>query len=147
MTKAKTITLDLLAEDAEPILREAAQLAARRSAQLDHITRQTVDAPYTVPTKLEEARAAWRVEFLRAKRMVEAFGVEYEATSEAETMGVYIPDKVLKSHLRKVGAFTFRHIDKSVPDPKNARPRYLRGIHYEACAQAADRVVRRWRQR
>jgi len=140
-----TITLALRAEDAEPILRLHAELAARYGAFCDHITRKTVERPNAY-TPIEEARAEWLAKFLQAKRVVESFGLEYEPTSEAETLTVYVPDKVLKSRIVKgVAGMSFRLIDKSVPDPKNARPKWRGGVHQEACRHAAERVVRRWR--
>jgi hypothetical protein len=68
--------------------------------------------------RLAEEKKEWLARFLAAKRIVEAFGVEYEPTSEAETMTVHFPMKSQK----------YRH-----------------GIHAEACRQAAKRVVRTWR--
>lgn len=147
---AKTITLELRPEDAEPMLRQAADDAAKFGGWCDHITRRTVDMPWASAMlgrdDFDKNKQEWQSRFLQAKRIVEAFGVEYEATSEQETLTTYIPDKVLKSHLVKVAGMTWRHIDKSMPDPKNARPRYAKAVHAEACKQAADRVVRRWRE-
>lgn len=140
----KTVTLDLRIEDAEPILRTYAEIAAKYGALCDHITPRTVERPsHSIP--LADCKKDWNDKFLRAKRIVESFGIEYEMTSEAETLTTYIPDKVLKSHLVKIAGMTFRHIDKSKPDPKNARPQYRSGVHAEACRQAADRAVRKWR--
>lgn len=139
----KTITLELRTEDAEPLLREAAERAAKYGAFLDNFTKRTYMVPRSGP--IEDAREVWKAKFLKAKRMVEAFGVEYEPTSEGETLTIYIPDKVLKSHLVKIAGVTLRHIDKSEPDFKNPLPCYRGGTHEEACRQAADRVVRRWR--
>lgn len=139
----KTITLELRSADAEPILRKAAFDAAKFGAFVDHFTRRMAYAPHG-PGTFDEKRKEWQASFLAAKRMVEAFGLSHEQTSEEETLGVYIPDKVLKSHVKTVGAFAFRHIDKSVPDPKNAMPSYKSGIHSDACRAAAERVVRRW---
>lgn len=124
-----TVTLSLLAEDAEPILRAAAYRAAYHSALLDHMTARTVDCPG--PGDFREARKAWNAQFFAAKRIVEAFGVEYEQTSEAETLTVYYdlkPGKVAQ------------------PDYSKAYPRHAREVHNEACRQAAARVVRKWRE-
>lgn len=140
----KTITLDIRTEDAEPILRQYAELAARYGALVDHMTKRTVGRPSS-SLPLDECKAEWQEKFLRAKRIVESFGVDYEMTTAEETLTTYIPDKVLKSHLVKVAGVTFRHVDKSIPDPKNAMPQYRSGVHAEACKAAADRVVRRWR--
>jgi hypothetical protein len=137
------ITLELRAADAEPILREAAEHAAMYGAWCDHFTRRTVNAPFG-SDNFDDRKRLWQERFLRAKRIVAAFGIEYEQTSEEETLTVYVPDKVLKSHIVKAGGIAFRHIDKSVPDPKNAQPAYRKEVHREACRAAADRVVRRW---
>jgi hypothetical protein len=137
---SKTINLVMRADDAEPILWDAARQAAKYGAWADYITRRTVNPPQDL-----RHRGEWQEKFLQAKRLVEAFGVEYERVSEEETLGVYIPHKVLKSHLVKVAGMTMRHVDKSVPDPKNAMPQYSSGICSEACKAAADRVVRAWR--
>lgn len=139
----KQIALSLRVDDAEPILRQAAYDAAKFGAWCDYFDRRTVMRPQS-SEPIEVAKKNWLAAFLSAKRIVEAFGVEYEPTSEEETLGVYIPIKVVKSHTVKIAGFAFEHVDKSVPDPKNARPQYKSGVHAEACRQAADRVVRRW---
>jgi hypothetical protein len=139
------VTLTLRADDAEPILREAAREAASYSALCDHMTKRTVGLPCHVKN-IDERKKEWQAAFLRAKRIVESFGVEYDATSEAETLGVYIPDKVLKSHIVRVAGVAFRRVDKSVPDPKNAMPLFRGAVHSEACKAAAARVVGRWRK-
>jgi hypothetical protein len=137
------VTVALQADDAEPILRKAAYDAAKYGAWCDHINRRVYNLPVT-PT--EENRKHWQQCFLRAKRTVEGFGVDYEPTSEAETLSVHWPDKVLKSHLVNVAGMRFRHIDKSVSDPKNAMPSYRGEVHSQACHAAAERVVRAWRE-
>lgn len=144
----KTITLTLRTDDAEPILRNAAFAAARYGGFLDHFTRKTVDMPNVYYTRggYDVVREEWTKNFLAAKRIVEAFGIEYEPTSEEETLTIYIPHKVLKSHLVNAGGVTFRHIDKSIPDPTNSRPMFRGQIHTEACNAAAERVVRKWRE-
>ena len=138
-----TINLDLRREDAEPILREAAEEAAKFGSLLDHITRNTYDYPRGHQERFDDARERWRRRYLHGKRIVEAFGLEVEQPGEAETLTIHIPHKVLKSHIVRVAGIAFRSIDKSVPDPKRAMPAYRRGIHEEACRQAAARVVRR----
>lgn len=146
---AKTVTLTLRADDAEPILREAAKDAAKFGAWCDYITKRTVNSPARNEnsSNLVDIKRAWQTKFLTAKRVVESFGVEYEPTSEQETLGVYIPIKVLKSHAVNLGGLArLRHIDESEPDPANARPEYQPMIHSEACKQAAERVVRKWRE-
>lgn len=76
---------------------------------------------------------------------MEAFGVEYEQVSEAETLTVYIPERVLKSHVVNMGDLAMQMVDKSEPDYKNPHPAYRGDVHREACRQAADRVVRAWK--
>lgn len=144
----KTITLELRPEDAEPILREAAYKTALYGGRWLHVTRRCVNRPGVSSGDFESASKEWHREYLAAERLVEAFGVEPETTSEGETLTVYVPDIVLKSHIVDLGrGMKFRHIDSSKPDPnrKNWRPEYRRGVHEEAARQAADRVVRRWR--
>jgi hypothetical protein len=143
-----TITLELRLEDAEPILRKAAYDAALYGGRWLHITRRCVNRPGSISDATFDATAAeWQRQYLAAERMVEAFGIEPETTSEGETLTVYVPDIVLKSHVVQMAGMAFRHIDKSKPDAnrKNWRPEYRRGVHEEAARQAAERVVRRWR--
>jgi hypothetical protein len=144
-----TITLALSPEDAEPILREAAREAALYGAWCDYITRNTVSSPFGYePSRVsfDEARKGWLAKFLRGKRMVEAFGFEYEPTNESETMDVHFPMKNEKRKRHTIPGFaTFTHVSGGEPDYKNPQPAYRRAVHAEACRQAADRVVRRWR--
>lgn len=128
----KTIRLELSIGDAEPILRQHAELAAMYSGLLDYITRRTGNDPRHTGESLDEARERWRKVFLRCKRVVELFGVEFSPTSEAEALTVDHPYK-----RRKDG--THEH------DLKNPFPSYRRAVHAEACRQAADRTVRAWR--
>lgn len=132
---SKTITLALRAEDAEPILRQAAYNAAKYGAWCDFFTRKTVGIP-------AGERPQWTAKFLEAKRVVEAFGVEYEATTEPETMGLYYPYVGGK----RINRGFFNEIVGGKPDYKNPLPQYRAEIHAEACRQACERVVRRWRQ-
>lgn len=143
-----TITIELRTEDAEPILREAALEAARFGSLIDHVTRRTYNVRHQGHGEsLEDAKARWRQRFLKGKRMVEAFGVDYEMVSEGETLSVHWPDKVLKSTIVTVGnLMRYRRIDKSVPDPKRAMPECRGEIHEQACKAAAERTVRRWRE-
>jgi len=143
---AKTITLDLRPEDAAPILREAAEEAAKYGAWCDYIDRRTGNCPREYGESLDDARKRWMTKFLRAKRVVEAFGVEYEPTSEEETMTVDHPwvggkTKVLK--IPGIGPIGMRSGSK--PDFSKPFPSYRREVHAEACRQAAKRVVRAWR--
>jgi len=122
-------------DDLEPILRKAAYDAAMNSALVDHITPRTWHAPtWTNPKAFRGCQAEWQGRFLRAKRLVEAFGVEYEPTSEEETLTVWWRHK-------KQGAVG----NEWNPDYDNPEPSYRGVVHAEACRAAADRVVRRWR--
>ena len=144
---SKTIALALRADDAEPILRDNAERAARYGALLDHVTRKTENAPgrrYNGDENYDAIRREWQEAFSRAKRIVESFGVEIEPIGEAEALTVRYPDIVLKSHLSKIGGMTFRHIDESRPDYKKPIPWWRGECAGEACKHAADRAVRRW---
>ena len=138
------ITITLRAEDAEPFLREEARKAAFYGALGDYITKRTWDTPGG--RSLADDRQCWQREFLRAKRIVESFGVEYEPTSEEETMTVQFPMKNEKrTPVVVAGLIKYTRVEGGEPDYKKPEPRYRRGVHAEACIQAADRVVRRWR--
>lgn len=145
------IDIRLLPSDAEPILRQAAHDAAKFGAFADFITPNTVKTPArngmsTTRAQRQawfrEDRAEWQAAFLRAKRIVEAFGVDYEPTSEQETMTFYFPH--VGGTTRK-GAMGFSITEGSRPDYDDPLPQYSSGVHAEACRQAADRVVRAWR--
>jgi len=140
----QSITLELRTEDAEPILREAAELAARYGAWLDYVTPRTWNFSLGVN---DEVRKRWHEKFTRAKRIVEAFGIDHEATSEEETLTVSYPMKNEKRE-RRIGVAGLAYVSVSggEPDYKKPRPSYRRGVHDEACRQAAERVVRRWRE-
>lgn len=141
----KTITLELRPEDAEPILRENAMLAAKYGAWLDFITRKTVESPKPSGTPFDQWRKNIQSRFWRAKRIVESFGVEYEPTSEGETLTVWMGTKILKSHIvEPIKGFPMRFIDKSEDDPSDLRPQYREEVHTEACRQAANRAIRKW---
>jgi hypothetical protein len=145
----KTITLQLGADDAEPFLRDAAFEAAKFSALLDHITRRTHDAPgyrYRDPDWYSRARREWQARFLRAKRIVEAFGVEYEQTSEPETLTIVFPQIGGERKIAKIGGFRVIKVSGQVDDENNPIPAYRREVHTHACHAAAARVVRRWRE-
>lgn len=141
----ETITLELRTEDAEPILREAAHKAALNGGRWLYVTRQTYHGPWNGTEGFNATSRRWHQRYLEAERLVEAFGVEAEVPSEGETLTAHWPEKVLRSHPVKVAGITWRHIDESVPDPKREAPAYRGGVHEEACRQAAERVVRRWR--
>jgi hypothetical protein len=137
-----TISITLRQQDAEPILRRAAYDAAYYGSWCDYITPRTYSFNLRVDA---DAKKRWRDNFLRAKRLVEAFGIEYEQVSEEETLTVYIPFKNEKRKLRKVGGFGFTVLEGGVPDYDNPQPAYRGTIHTYACHAAAERVVRRWR--
>lgn len=139
MTKAITITVRM--DDVEPVLREAARDAAMYGALCDYMTKRTGNRPTGYGELLEDARKRWQAKFLRAKRIVEAFGVEYEPTSEQETLTVDFPWVGGK---RKLVANLFYEVSGQTQDFKRPFPSYRREVHQEACRQAADRVVRRW---
>lgn len=142
-----TITITLRGDDAEPILRHAAERAARYGAYCDHITRKCYRLPSGDGSSkpLAERRKGWQEKFVQAKRMVEAFGVEYEQTTEPETMTVDYPwiggtTKIVDvGPLGKVGVRSGSHADF-----KHPMPTWRGSVHDEACRQAADRVVRHW---
>jgi hypothetical protein len=144
----KNITLVMRAEDAEPILRKQAEEAAKFGALLDYATRKTYGVrEQGVGESFDEARKRWHLRFAKAKRMVEAFGVEYEPTSEGEALTV---DYRWVGGTRKImnlpGIGPVGHISGSQPDYKNPLPAFRGEVHTEACRAAADRVVRRWRE-
>lgn len=83
----------------------------------------------------------WQAQFLSAKRIVEAFGVEYEQTSEQETLTLhfdYVGGK-------RVNRGMFVEVVGSEPDYSHPRPAYRSGVHSYACHAAAERVVRAWK--
>ena len=66
----------------------------KSSAFCDHITRRTYDGPeWRQGETYEDRKKRWHAEFIKAKRIVEAFGVEYEPTSEGETLTTHIPER------------------------------------------------------
>jgi len=139
---AKTVQIALLADDAEPILRRAAEDAAKYGAWLDYITRKTWDAPGRGAESREKVRREWSNSFRHAKRVVEAFGIEYEPTSESETIAIHYPHMV-GGRFENVAGFRMRTGGET--DYKRPEAIYRRSVHAEACRQAAKRVVRRWR--
>lgn len=137
------VTLTLRADDVEPFLRKAAYDAAMNSALCDYITPKTGNRP-TWGDSFAECRKEWQARFLRAKRIVEAFGVEYEQTSEAETMTIDWRWIGGTSKLVKVAGIAFNEVKGSQPDYKNPFPSYRGEVHSQACHAAAKRVVRNW---
>jgi hypothetical protein len=142
----KTVSVALPIEAAERILREAAKDAAYYGALVDHVTRAAGNRPGSLKGKtFDDARAEWRRDYLEAKRLVEAFGVEVEQTSEAETIGVGYGTKPKlgpNGRPRKLVLGMFREVET---DFDKRHPEYRREVHAEACRQAAARVVRAWR--
>lgn len=144
---SNAIMLALRPEDAEPILREAAREAAEFGGLLDHVTRRVERKPYRGHGEAYEVtRKNWQARFAKAKRMVEAFGVDVESTSEAETVTVDYPYEGGKRKPMDVAGVRFNYVTGSQPNYKKPYPVHWRGVHAEAAIQAADRVVRRWRQ-
>lgn len=136
------VTLTLRADDAEPILRKAAYEAAKFGAFVDYITRKT----YNAPGNYFVMHGQWQDWFLAAKRIVEAFGIEYEPTSEEETLTVHFDYVGGTRHPRKIAGMTFVEVRDSKPDYKHPRPAYRRDVHSQACHAAAERVVKAWRE-
>ncbi len=151
-----TVTITLRRDDAAPILREAANDAAHYGAMLDYVTRRTVDVSgrtyagqihwYTgkrTVDNFDELRKEWRDKWLRAKRIVEAFGVEPSGVSEEEAIGIqYGWLKTGAKHPRenrKVRA------GEGVQNYDEQWPKLRGSIFHEACRQAAERTVRAWK--
>jgi hypothetical protein len=142
----KTITIELRPEDAEPILRQAAYEAALYGGRWDYINRRTYNYPGS--GSLEDLRAGWKERFLKGKRMVEAFGIEYEQTSEEEAMTISYPytknEKVKIVNLGPpLGSVRVRSGGET--DWKKPTPTYRGGVHETAAHAAADRVVQKWK--
>ena len=143
---AKTVTITLRVEDVESWLRQNAGEAAKYGALCDYITRRTYNVRYRgYGESLDDSKQRWQRLFLKSKRIVESFGVEYEPTSEQETLGVHIPMKNEKRKTRVVAGMAFCEVSGGEPDYKNAMPEYRGEVHSQACHAAADRVVRKWR--
>jgi hypothetical protein len=147
----KKVTITLPADDLEPTLRKYAFEAARYSAWCDHIQPyRTYMGPgpgYGSRLTAQEVKAEWREKFLRGKRIVEAFGIEYEQTSEDET--VYISYPHMKGEKRERvnvgGLMAFTRVSGGTADFKKPEITFRGGVHEEACNQAAERVIRKWR--
>lgn len=137
------IALMLLPDDAEPILRKNAYDAAKYGAFVDYITKKTYDAPNRPDA---EQRKRWLSEFLAAKRIVEAFGIEYEQTSEQETLTLNFPYVGGKRKLKNVAGMAFYEVTGSKPDYAHPQPSYRHEVHSAACIAAANRVVKAWRK-
>ena len=140
---ANKIALMLLPDDAEPILRKNAYAAAKYGAFLDYITLKTYNAPNRPDA---EARKRWQASFLSAKRIVEAFGIEYELTSEQETLTLHFPYVGRKRKLKNVAGMAFYTVTGGKPDYAHPQPSYRHEVHSAACIAAANRVVKAWRK-
>lgn len=138
------VTLELRTDDAEPLLRQAAEDAAKYGALCDYITKRTGNCPQRgFSETLDDARKRWQAIFLRAKRIVESFGIEYEPTSEEETLTVDFPHE---GGTRKVIGGLFAMTTGSKQNFKKPFPSYRREVHSEACRAAAGRTVRKWKE-
>lgn len=138
------ISLRLAADDAEPILRISAELTALYSALLDYTTRRTGNCPNVGSGRTHaQARAEWQDKFLRNKRVVESFGVEFSPISEQEALTVAHPflraGAKHPTEPRRVGA------TEGVADLTKPYPTWRRDVARDACLHAADRTVRAWR--
>lgn len=145
---SKTITIALCLEDAEPMLRQAAKEAAEFGALLDYVTRKTGNVRQrNMGERYDDARARWQKRYLKAKRMVEAFGIEYEPISEGEALTVgyrYVGGKTTIRRMPGIGPVQWT--EGSKPDYDHPYPEMRGEIMTQACIAAADRVVRRWRE-
>jgi len=141
----QVVTVTIPADEAERVLREAARAAALYGAMVDYITRRTDMMPtWNGAKSFVEARADWQRRFLKAKATVECFGIEYEPTSESETMTIGFENKPVRDKRGKevIVAGLFRRVESDFTKPI---PSYRRHVHEAACDAAADRVVRRWK--
>ena len=139
----KRVTVTLRIDDAEPFLRKAAFEAAKFGALCDYMTKRTANCVERgFGESFDDARARWSERFRAAKRIVETFGVEYEQTSEQETLTVGYPLEGGK--VKRVGGFDF--VEGSKLNYNKPHPEYRREVHTHACYAAADRVVRKWRE-
>jgi len=132
------VTITLHVDDAEALLREAAYEAAKFGALCDYATRRTSTVPRKFKESLDHAMARWRKRFIRGKRVVEAFGLKYERTSEEETMTMHAA--------LKLGYASGIADKRGLPASAYQKPRqqYRGSIHDE---QAAERVVKMWRSK
>lgn len=143
---SRTVTVTLRADDAEPIVWQAAYDAAKYGACLDYVTRRTRNSPGGLD--YDANRVRWHAAFVRAKRLLAAFGLDPEPTSEEETLTVSY-DHVGGKRKRVIvgGLLQYYRIEGGGPDYKHPQPAYRGEVHSMACRAAADRVVRRWKER
>lgn len=142
----KTVTIELPVEEAESILRSHAGIAARFGAYLDYITRRTYQMPGPEYTAFDDRRKIWNEKYLGSLRVVRAFGIEPERTSEEETLTVHIPMKNEKRKLRVIAGMQFNEVSGGEPDYKHPIPEHRVRVHLEACIAAAERTVRKWKE-
>jgi hypothetical protein len=142
----KTVTVTLTLDDAEPILLRAAEDAAKFGGWLDYVTRRTYNAPTGHGETLDAARKRWQPRYAAARRVVRAFGIDPEETSEEEALTITHPYKGGKRVPVNVGGLIhYTRIEGSQPDYNDPMPCYRSDVHAEACRQAAKRTVRLWR--
>lgn len=144
----QTVTITLSIDDVESFLRRNAIDAAKYSAYCDYFSKRTYNMPTWGGLRFDDLRKEWNERFLRAKRIVESFGVEYEMTSEEETLTISYPYWINETvKIRDLGPSLGKVRMRSGGEPNYKRPlpTYRGGVHDEACKAAADRVVRRWR--
>lgn len=141
----KEVTVKLPIDYAEKVLRDAAYKAAYFGSLLDYMTRRTKQRPGPGYT-LDEGRIAWKEGYLSAKRVVQAFGVEYEPVSEQETLTVTYEYKGGKTkRVMIAGLLKFNHTEGGRLDYDNPIPCYRGEVHREACEHAAASVVKSWK--
>jgi uncharacterized protein YcsI (UPF0317 family) len=131
--------IELRPDDAEPILFRAAFDAAKYGSYCDYITGR-------VSHDISETPKQWREKFLSAKRVVEAFGIEYEQVSEEETLTVafrFTGGKTKVMNLPGIGNVGIR--SGSEPDYTRPYPLFRSTVHNCACEAAAQRVIQKWR--
>lgn len=118
-------------------------------ALVDYVTQRTggnqPERGYGYAKTFPECRENWRRKFIEAKKLVECFGVDYEPTSEEETITVGYGTKPHPdaSHRRQAAKIGFNAV---VTDYDKRHPEYRQSVHLEACQQAAKRVVRKWKE-
>lgn len=142
----QAITLSLRAEDAEPILRKEAYDAAKYGSMVDHIPRKCWNHPKGYGVDHDKQKAIWSERFLRSKRIVESFGIDYEPVSEAETITLRYEEIKRTKARRNIAGMTFREIETVGYNSKKFEAHYISEYHSQACQAAADRAVRRWRE-
>lgn len=143
---AKTVTLTLQIPDARPILHHAAYDAAYFSALVDYVTTKTANRPGGFANSLADAKVEWNRKFLRARRVVNSFGMDYERIPEEEVINPkgYVPYEGGTRKLEKVGGVSFVRVEGSKPNYKKAGPMFRGEAFRAACKVSAERVVTLW---